>query len=154
MQGMQGNFGDMEEMMKRMQMQGMEDQMQSIQMGGPQSFKPAFENNGFFKKSSRAIDDDFGQGNFDDDEQEKDEPVKEHVPSSDEFIEGSLKKHNEFRRMHGIPDLYHNPELSKHSKAYAQQLAATDNMKHSNCQWESKKVGENLAMCGGYMMTP
>jgi len=71
-----------------------------------------------------------------------------------DFIQGSLKKHNYFRALHGVPNLIHNAELSKLSQSYAEKLASNDSFEHSNCKWGTKKVGENLFMCGGYKCTP
>ncbi len=79
---------------------------------------------------------------------------KENVPSGVEFIDGSLDRHNYYRKMHKVCPLVHNPDLTKMAQKYADKLASMNKMQHSDCKWGKKQVGENLAMCGGYVMTP
>ncbi len=79
---------------------------------------------------------------------------KESKPQNlDEFREAGLKAHNTYRQQHKVDDLTINPELNDYAQAYAEKLAANDSFQHSNCKWGSKRVGENLAMCGGMPMT-
>ena len=101
-------------------------------------------------ENHEGYDEDSNGQDLEDNENTK----KTHTPSGDEFIDGSLKKHNYFRALHGVTHLTHNPELSKLAQSYAEKLASNDSFQHSNCKWGSKQVGENLAMCGGYDMTP
>jgi len=87
-------------------------------------------------------------------EQEKPKEKKVNIPTGVEFIDGSLERHNYYRKMHHAEPLVHNPELSKLAQAYADTLASKNVMQHSNCKWGNKQVGENLAMCSGYVMSP
>ena len=63
-----------------------------------------------------------------------------------EFINQALAKHNEYRLKHGAPKLKHNPELSLVAQNWASHLASRNTMKHSNCDFNGKRMGENIAM--------
>lgn len=62
------------------------------------------------------------------------------------FITEALTAHNECRRKHGVPDLEHNPELSKIAQSWANSIAARNVMTHSKNEYKNDKLGENIAM--------
>lgn len=65
----------------------------------------------------------------------------------------ALKAHNKYRDMHGCPPLKLDSDLNKVAQDYADKLASRDMFQHSNCKWNGKDIGENLAMCYGEEMT-
>ena len=54
-----------------------------------------------------------------------------------------LDKHNEFRRVHGVPSMTLDREMCDQAKAYAGVLAAQGTLRHSSKE-ERKGQGENL----------
>lgn len=99
----------------------------------------------------------YEEGNYssraDEDVPVRDEAIGGGNGASPELIQEALDKHNELRALHGCPPLVHNQELSDFAQAYADKIAGENNMAHSDCQWGSKRVGENLAWCSGMPMT-
>lgn len=82
-------------------------------------------------------------------EEPKPEPKKEEQKPEtphERFIREALQAHNEYRAQHSASPLVHNPELSRVAQNYAQQLARRNCLQHSNCDWNGKRMGENLAM--------
>jgi uncharacterized protein YkwD len=75
----------------------------------------------------------------------KPEPPKPET-AQEKFIREALAAHNEYRGRHSAPPLVHNPELSQVAQSYAQNLARRNCLKHSDCNWNGKRMGENLAM--------
>jgi uncharacterized protein YkwD len=65
------------------------------------------------------------------------------------LIKQAIAKHNEYRRKHGAPDVKHNLELSRVAQNWARNIASRNAMQHSNCNWDGKRIGENIAMWGG-----
>lgn len=61
------------------------------------------------------------------------------------FINEALIKHNRLRRIHGVQELVHNPELSFIAQGYADRLARMNQMVHSKNKYKDEKIGENLA---------
>ena len=61
------------------------------------------------------------------------------------FIDEALRKHNELRARHGVPDLVHNSELSKIALDYAKKLAKLKTLVHSGAKYREASMGENLA---------
>ena len=76
----------------------------------------------------------------------KPEPPKRPETAQEKFIREALEAHNEYRSRHSAPPLTHNPELSEVAQRYAQYLASRNTLKHSDCNWNGKRMGENLAM--------
>ena len=66
---------------------------------------------------------------------------------NDELIKSALNAHNRLREIHGAPPLIHNPDLSRIAQNWSNQQAKSNMMKHSNSDWNGKRLGENLA-CG------
>ena len=62
------------------------------------------------------------------------------------FISEALDAHNECRRKHGVPNLVHNPELSRIAQSWANSIAARGSMQHSKNEYRNDKLGENIAM--------
>ncbi|KAM9783205.1 GLI pathogenesis-related 2, like [Neosynchiropus ocellatus] len=69
---------------------------------------------------------------------------KQTVETSKQFAEELLECHNEYRRKHQAPPLKLNGKLSREASRYAESLASTRILKHSE---ESSRgsCGENLA---------
>ncbi|XP_068722772.1 venom allergen 3-like [Montipora capricornis] len=67
------------------------------------------------------------------------QPIKTNV--TDEQM--GLDKHNEFRRVHGVPSMTLDREMCDEAKAYAGRLAAQGTLKHASRE-ERKGRGENL----------
>ena len=61
------------------------------------------------------------------------------------FIEEAMATHNSCRARHGVPDLVHNPELSKIAQSYAEYLANRRTLIHSTNTYNGQRLGENLA---------
>ena len=53
--------------------------------------------------------------------------------------------HNLKRLDHGCPALEISEELCKYSQSWANNLANKDDFIHSDCLWNEKRIGENLA---------
>ena len=70
----------------------------------------------------------------------------------DRFAIDALKSHNEYREKHGVPKLILNKRLCQFSQDWVNNLASTNNFEHSECVWENKQVGENIAMCQGRIL--
>lgn len=56
-----------------------------------------------------------------------------------------LKRHNKWRRKHGVPPLEQDEQLCRYAQAYAYRLAQTGVMKHRT----RKQYGENLFVAAG-----
>lgn len=56
-----------------------------------------------------------------------------------------LKRHNKWRKLHGVPPLEHDEQLCRYAQAYAYRLAQTGHMKHRT----RRKYGENLFVASG-----
>lgn len=56
-----------------------------------------------------------------------------------------LKRHNKWRRLHGVPPMEHDEKLCRYAQAYAYRLAQTGVMKHRT----RKQYGENLFVAAG-----
>lgn len=65
------------------------------------------------------------------------------------FISEALQAHNKYRKLHGIEPLSINIDLCDYSQQFANFLASNNVFEHSNCLWDGKLVGENIAMCTG-----
>jgi len=61
------------------------------------------------------------------------------------FISEALATHNSCRQRHCVEPLVHNPELSKIAQQYANQLAKSKSLIHSQNRYQDKNLGENLA---------
>jgi uncharacterized protein YkwD len=65
------------------------------------------------------------------------------------YIHSAIEAHNAYRSLHKVGPLKHNPHLSQRAQQYAEQLVREGELKHSDCMWEGKHVGENIAWVGG-----
>jgi len=66
--------------------------------------------------------------------------------SMKQFIDEVVKFHNKYRKIHGkVGDLKHNKELSVLAQSWAERMAATSALGHSNNIYKGKEVGENVA---------
>ncbi|XP_001359232.3 Golgi-associated plant pathogenesis-related protein 1-like [Drosophila pseudoobscura] len=61
-----------------------------------------------------------------------------------DFAEDGLKKHNEYRKMHGVPALKLDSDITKGCESYAQTLAELGKLEHSKSE-DRPGLGENLA---------
>jgi glioma pathogenesis-related protein 2 len=64
----------------------------------------------------------------------------------EEFINEALEAHNEYRQMHGTPELEHNKELSKLAFEWAKKIAKKNKLEHSGIKYKNDNLGENLAL--------
>ena len=62
------------------------------------------------------------------------------------FINEALTAHNDYRLLHGVPPLIHNPELSKIAYKWAMNIAIKNEMQHSSNKYQNENLGECLAM--------
>lgn len=69
------------------------------------------------------------------------------------IIDEVISLHNKYRKLHGCPEIVHNPELTKIAQTYADKIASENNFSHSNCKWGDKHIGENLSWCNGIKIT-
>lgn len=71
------------------------------------------------------------------------EPTRPSKPTSDkEFRQESLKWHNHYRAIHGVPALKHSDELCRYAQEWADTLAKRDAFSHR----PNNKYGENIYM--------
>ena len=56
-----------------------------------------------------------------------------------------LAKHNDYRKIHDAPPMKLNRQMCDQAKAYAERLATTGTLKHSD-KSERQGQGENLSM--------
>jgi uncharacterized protein YkwD len=66
------------------------------------------------------------------------------------FREGALQQHNVYRAKYGVPPLVLSPRLNEVAQHYAEQLAHTNQLAHS----EQEQYGENLYASHGSNATP
>lgn len=69
------------------------------------------------------------------------------------FRKEALAVHNDYRLNHNAPPLKINSKLNDIAQKYAEELAKRDTMVHSKNKMEGQDLGENLFMCGGYLIT-
>lgn len=91
--------------------------------------------------------------------QEKNKEVSPSQPNNNTdlnlnaFRKEELSVHNDYRSNHNAPPLKLNSKLNDIAQNYAEQLAKKDKMVHSKNKMDGQDLGENLFMCGGYMIT-
>lgn len=105
--------------------------------------------NQFKENVFASIEEKKEESSSDEETPAKPEPVKEPKrpeTAQERFIREALEAHNEYRKRHSASPLVHNPELSEIAQRYAQYLASRNTLKHSDCNWNGKRMGENLAM--------
>ena len=69
-----------------------------------------------------------------------------------QFIQDSLNKHNELRKLHSVPELKINKELNRIAQKYAEYLASKDIFQHSKNKYHEENLGENLFLCEGMLL--
>lgn len=67
---------------------------------------------------------------------------------SGSFQENALRVHNQYRRLHQVPDLRWSSELARDAQAWAEKIARQNTLRHATSQ-ERNGNGENLAYFGG-----
>ena len=67
---------------------------------------------------------------------------------SGSFQEIALKMHNNYRRLHQVPDLRWSNDLARDAQAWAEQIARQNTLSHATSK-ERNGNGENLAYFGG-----
>ncbi len=70
------------------------------------------------------------------------------------FKQECLTYHNEKRRLHQVPLLVEDESLNLKAQEWANKLAESDFLNHSNCDWNGKIVGENIAKAGAVLDNP
>ena len=58
--------------------------------------------------------------------------------------ESQLKKHNEYRALHGVPPLVLDADIIAFAQKWAEQLLKVNEMRHATIK-ERDNLGENLA---------
>ncbi|BFZ19972.1 hypothetical protein BsWGS_23011 [Bradybaena similaris] len=61
------------------------------------------------------------------------------------FRQQTLKAHNERRKKHGVPALKLSSDLNNYAQKWADNLAKTGTIKHSECKLKGANIGENIA---------
>jgi hypothetical protein len=69
------------------------------------------------------------------------------------LFEQILEEHNYHRAMHQAPPLKLHTELSEESQAYAENIASRGVTVRSDCKWQGKNIGENIACLEGTNVT-
>ena len=67
----------------------------------------------------------------------------------EDFRNIELRKHNEYRKLHGSCDLILNEELNQIAQNYANKIAKMNVMQHSDSKYKGKPLGENIYWCYG-----
>ena len=64
-----------------------------------------------------------------------------------QFLDQCLKRHNDYRKRHGVPAMKLNKSISAMAQKWADHLAKTNTFAHSkDRELDGKKLGENIAM--------
>ena len=66
-------------------------------------------------------------------------------PGASSFEEEALKTHNKYRKVHGVPIMKLNAEMSRKAAEYAQTIANQGGLNHASAT-ERNNDGENLSM--------
>ena len=84
----------------------------------------------------------------------KNEKVKNEPEEFDlkTFINESLTKHNELRKLHSSPELKINKQLNIIAQKYAEYLASKNKFQHSKNKYNDENLGENLYCCSGTIL--
>lgn len=77
------------------------------------------------------------------DQSSSDKPKPQQKQNS--FIEDVVKTHNKFRKQHGCSDLKQNKEINALAQTWADNLAKSGDLKHSNHSYKGGQLGENVA---------
>lgn len=65
-----------------------------------------------------------------------------------------LQMHNETRKIHQVPELVEDPALTERAQEWANTLAESDLLNHSNLEWDGKLIGENIAKGSAILEEP
>ncbi len=68
------------------------------------------------------------------------------VPSQDIFVSETLYAHNKLRKLHGVPSLEHDEELSKSAVEWALKLASNKKLAYKRARYNNsnEEIGENI----------
>lgn len=66
------------------------------------------------------------------------------IVTQDRFIKEALAAHNEYRRLHNVPELEHEARLSELALEWAENLASNGALSYRNISYKNKEVGENI----------
>ncbi len=64
------------------------------------------------------------------------------------FRKNCLDFHNEKRRLHRVPEVTEDLSLTERAQDWANQLAQNDELNYSDCRWDDRNIGENIARAG------
>lgn len=64
----------------------------------------------------------------------------------DLFIDEALQAHNDYRKLHGVPKLIHNPELSYIALKWAINISQKNMIRQSKSSYKGKNLGQNVAL--------
>lgn len=107
--------------------------------------EPASKGNNVKKKEVK-----FKDGNSSDSDEGEDKGGELNL---NKFIQEALQTHNQLRSKHRSPALRVNQELNKIAQKYAEKIAKSNSFEHSDNTFKGDNLGENLFMCGGYLIT-
>lgn len=62
-----------------------------------------------------------------------------------QFRKNALDYHNEKRKLHNVPQVTEDLSLTERAQDWANQLAEKDELDYSDCKWNDKTIGENIA---------
>lgn len=71
-----------------------------------------------------------------------------------QFRKETLHLHNESRKLHQVSELIEDPLLTERAQEWANSLAETDSLKHSDLVWNGKLIGENIAKGSAVLEDP
>ncbi|XP_060558479.1 uncharacterized protein LOC132718772 isoform X2 [Ruditapes philippinarum] len=91
------------------------------------------------KSKHKKRDSSSSSSSSDDEKSKKKKPQK-----IKDFIDDAVKVHNELRAKHGAPKLKHTKDLSDYAQKWAENLAANNDFKHSDCVHKGERIGENI----------
>ncbi len=66
------------------------------------------------------------------------------VISPKKFINEALEAHNKYRKLHNVPPLEHDPNLSDLAADWAEHIAAHNVLQYRDGEYKNQQVGENI----------
>jgi hypothetical protein len=78
-----------------------------------------------------------------------DKNYKEFDSKLRDFYDKALKRHNHYRKKHGVAELKLNLNICKISQKFAEEIAQKNEIFHSKSQWKDLPLGECMAIMIG-----
>ncbi len=76
---------------------------------------------------------------------QKEKREREKTMLTEEIIEKVLNAHNEFRLVHNANPLKYSLDIGEMAQKHALKLTEIERLEHSECTYNDKPIGENLA---------